>query len=54
LLRELNERQHKTVVVVTHNTAIGKIANRVIHLHDGAIASIVKNAHPLDPLKLTW
>jgi putative ABC transport system ATP-binding protein len=54
LLRELNESQHKTVVVVTHNTAIGEIANRVIHLHDGAIASIVKNAHPLDPLKLTW
>jgi putative ABC transport system ATP-binding protein len=54
LLRELNESQRKTVVVVTHNTAIGEIANRVIHLHDGAIASIVNNAHPLDPLKLTW
>jgi putative ABC transport system ATP-binding protein len=54
LLRELNERQQKTVVVVTHNTAIGQIANRVIHLHDGTIASIIKNAHPLDPMKLTW
>jgi putative ABC transport system ATP-binding protein len=54
LLRELNERERKTVVVVTHNTAIGQIANRIIHLRDGAIANIVRNAHPLDPLKLKW
>jgi len=54
LLRVLNEEKLKTVVVVTHNSAIGDIAHRIVRLRDGMVAEITRNAHPLDPEKLKW
>ena len=54
LLRELNEEKLKTVVVVTHNSAIGDIAHRIVRLRDGMVAEITRNAHPLDPQELKW
>ena len=54
LLRVLNEEKLKTVVVVTHNSSIGEIANRVVYLRDGRIADVIKNEQPLDPDKLKW
>lgn len=38
-MKELNEIEGKTFVIVTHNLIIGQVADRVIHLHDGQIAS---------------
>ncbi len=40
LLKELSEKQKKTILVVTHNADLTKFADRVIHIHDGRIASI--------------
>ena len=37
LLRGLNQDRRATVVLATHNEVIAQQANRVIHLHDGAI-----------------
>jgi putative ABC transport system ATP-binding protein len=54
LLRDLNTRRGKTVIVVTHNSPIGAIANRVIRLRDGRIAEIRRNEKPLDPEALVW
>jgi putative ABC transport system ATP-binding protein len=54
LLRKLCEEKRKTVVVVTHNSAIGSIAQQVIRLRDGQISEINRNEHPLDPGKLQW
>jgi putative ABC transport system ATP-binding protein len=54
LLRGLNASRNKTVLVVTHNSSIGEIADRVIRLRDGRIMDIVKNEKPLDPDKLKW
>ena len=54
LLRVLNETKLKTVVVVTHNSAIGEIAHRIVRLRDGKVAEVIQNAHPLDPDKLKW
>jgi putative ABC transport system ATP-binding protein len=54
LLRELNETKLKTVVVVTHNSAIGEIAHRIVRLRDGKVAEVIQNAHPLDPEQLKW
>jgi len=54
LLRELNETKLKTVVVVTHNSAIGDIAHRIVRLRDGKVAAVIQNAHPLDPDELKW
>ena len=54
LLRELNQTQHKTVMVVTHNSPIGDIADRVVRMRDGRIVDSSTNKHPLDPERLEW
>jgi putative ABC transport system ATP-binding protein len=54
LLRMLNQERGKTVVLVTHNSAVGAIADQVARLRDGQIAEVIQNAHPLDPEDLKW
>jgi len=54
LLKVLNETKRKVVIVVTHNSAVGDIAHRVVHLRDGKVSQITHNAHPLDPEELKW
>lgn len=54
LLRTLNEIEHKTIVIVTHNAPVGDIADRIVRLRDGKIADITVNEHPLDPEELKW
>ncbi len=40
LLRNLVDHQHHTIAMVTHDTEIGRAADRVIRLRDGRIAGI--------------
>ncbi len=54
LLRTLNETRQKVVVVVTHNSAIGDIAHRVVRLRDGRLTEVVRNTNLLDPEELKW
>lgn len=54
LMRELARSKKITVVLVTHNSAIANIADRVIHLRSGEITTIDVNASPLDPEALKW
>lgn len=54
LLRDLNSIRRKTVVVVTHNSVIGEIAHRIVHLRDGRIAEISFNSRPRNPEELIW
>jgi putative ABC transport system ATP-binding protein len=44
----------RTVVVVTHNAVIGKMAHRIMHLRDGRIVSTEVNDTQLAPEELTW
>jgi putative ABC transport system ATP-binding protein len=39
-LRMINKTDHKTVLLVTHNTAIGAIAHRVLRLRSGEIVEV--------------
>ncbi len=43
-----------TVIMVTHNPEIGKMADRIIKLRAGKIASIKTNPKPLHAMDLTW
>ena len=43
-----------TVVMITHNAEIAKMANRVIKLRSGKIASIKRNLHPLPAAEIEW
>jgi putative ABC transport system ATP-binding protein len=54
LLKTLNETRKKTIVIVSHNAAIGDIANRVIRLRDGNIKDVITNKVQVDPEDLKW
>ncbi len=47
LLQEVNKNKDKIVVIVTHNTEIAKIADRVIKLSDGKVVSDITQKKPL-------
>ena len=54
LLREITDGGDRTIVVVTHNSQISQIANRVIDLRDGEIVGEHTVDHPLDPEDVAW
>ena len=43
LLRKSNEKYHQTIIVITHDLEIARMAKRVITLEDGKIISDVRN-----------
>lgn len=53
-MRMINETSRKTILLVTHNTAIGDIAHRVIRMRSGEIVDIRTNESPADPQELRW
>ena len=53
-MKMINEVSRKTVLLVTHNTAIGDIAHRVIRLRSGEITEDRRNTTPIDPQELRW
>ena len=54
LLSDLCERQGKTVVLITHNTVIGEMADRVVVLRDGAVREVRENTRRRPPEELEW
>ena len=53
-IERVNNELGTTTCVITHNAAIGKMAERVIHLSDGRISSIAENETQLGPRDLHW
>ena len=48
-------REHgTTVVMITHNAEIAKMADRVIKMRSGKITSIKRNLHPLPATEIEW
>ena len=54
VMRDLNKREKTTVMLVTHNTAIAPMADRVIRLRSGGIDHIELNPNPLPVDQLVW
>ena len=54
ILQDQSRIKGATVVIVTHNSAIAPIADRVIHMHDARVKSIEVNEHPMDIEDLEW
>ncbi len=53
-IAQVNRELGTTTVVITHNVAIGKMADRVIRFSDGRVASIERNTEKLPPTALSW
>jgi putative ABC transport system ATP-binding protein len=53
-MRELNRETKQTFVVVTHNSAISMIADRVIRLGSGRVQNVVMNPTPYEPNEIEW
>jgi putative ABC transport system ATP-binding protein len=53
-IAKINRELGTSTVVITHNAAIASMADRVIRLADGQIASSETNDHKLGPRELVW
>ena len=54
LLREINKKYNKTVVIITHNVPIGEMADRVIKMRSGEIVETKINNSPIHPEGIEW
>lgn len=54
LLRNAVADGRRSVVTVTHNTDIARVAHRVIELRDGEVVDVRTNDDPADPESVTW
>ena len=54
IVEDIVRNQGKTVVMITHNPEIAKMADRVVKLRGGLISSIRINRNPLNAKELSW
>ena len=54
LLKDFNVAYKKTVAIITHNTAMGAIADRVFHIRDGLLDKVIENKNPIQPEEVVW
>ncbi|MBE6471192.1 MAG: ABC transporter ATP-binding protein [Coriobacteriaceae bacterium] len=54
LIEQVNRMYGCTVIIVTHNDAIGKMAHRILRLRDGVIAENTVNEQVVPALQLEW
>lgn len=54
LLHDASRKFKKTVIIITHNSAIAKMADRVIQINDAQVRSIVDNPQPAPVEEIEW
>ena len=54
LMEEVNREYGCTIIIVTHNAEIAKMANRVLRLRDGKLVEDVVNESSLAAAELEW
>ncbi len=54
LLKEINKKYNKTIVIITHNVPIGEMADRVIKMRSGEIVETKINSNPVPPERIEW
>lgn len=54
LLQDTCREKGVTVTLITHNSAIAPMADRVIHIKNGKVSKILKNDHPVPVETIEW
>lgn len=54
LLQDMKRKQGMTVIVITHNSALAPMADRVIRIKNGKVIDIKCNEHPTDVEQIEW
>lgn len=54
LLQDMCRQKGMTVVVITHNSALTPMADRVIKIKNGKVAQMTLNAHPTPVEEIEW
>ena len=54
LLQDTCRNSGRTVIVITHNSALTAIADRVIHVKNGQITEVEKNSNPVPVERIEW
>ena len=54
LLMKTCKERHITTILITHNSAIADIADKVITIKNGQVSSVKKNENPLSAHELNW
>ncbi len=54
LLYDVSKERNKLVVIVTHNSALKDMADKVIYIKSGEIEKVVKNEHPIPIEEIEW
>ena len=54
LLQDTCRQTGKTVLIITHNSALTQIADRVIHVKNGTVIKTVVNENPLPVERIEW
>lgn len=54
VLKDVNVKYKNTVVVITHNSPIAQMADKVIKMRSGQITEIVINDNPISAERIEW
>ena len=54
LLRDVNRDYNKTVMIITHNSPIAQMADKVIKIKNGKVETVEVNADPIPIERIEW
>ena len=54
LLQDMCHQKGMTVIVITHNSALTPMADRVIHIKNGTVSAMEMNEHPTPVEEIEW
>ena len=54
LLQDTGRRTGMTIIIITHNSALTSMADRVIRVKNGTVSSVTLNEHPQNIAEIEW
>ena len=54
LLQDTCRKENMTVIIITHNSAIAPMADKVIHFKNGSVENVELNSNPLPIEEIEW